>query len=118
MTNVQIESELLALKEKFEFLTSRVNLLEIIAGKESKAQLEEQEEVRRVKPKKFTQINANRKTYLCLTERQRQIFTENNPGVETEVREVELTDEQAAPYLSDPENIKQFIAKPMEGKPK
>ena len=111
MTNVQMESFLIGLGDKVEGLVSRVGLLEIIAKKESKAQLEEQEEVRRVKPKKFTQINANRKTYLCSTERQRQIFTENNPGVETEVREVELTDEQAAPYLSDPENIKQFTEK-------
>ena len=111
MTNQQLENEVDGLKEKVEGLVSRVGLLEIIAKKESAAQMEEQEEVQREKPKKFFQINAKKKTYICKTEQEKAIFMENNPGVETEVRECELTAEQAAPYQKDPDNIKQFTKK-------
>jgi hypothetical protein len=118
MTNQQMESEIENLKEKFELLKGAVDALIICAKKESTAQLEAQEEVQREKPKKFIQINANKKTYLCKTEHEKQIFTENNPGVEAEVRECELTAEQAAPYLADQDNKFQFTARPTEGEPK
>ena len=111
MTKEQMESEIEMLKERFEFLKGEVDLLKIIAKKGSTAQLEAQEEDQRVKPKKFIQINANKKIHLCKTEQEKTIFLENNPGVETEIRELEMTAEQAAPYLNDPENIKQFTKK-------
>lgn len=117
MTKEQMESDLIQLGEKLENLAGKVGLLEILIKK----QAEEMTMMINKQPaeppppanlmKKFIQINANGKTYLCSTAREEQIFSENNPGVETERFNLELTAEQADRYLNDPENKKQFIKK-------
>ena len=60
------------------------------------------------KTKKVVQINANGKSYFCTTNQEQQIFSENNPDVETETFTLELPVAVANGYLNDPENKKQF----------
>ncbi len=51
------------------------------------------------------------KKYFCITPEEQQVFSENNPGVETETFKVELPVFIANRYLNDPENKKQFTVK-------
>lgn len=108
LTKEQIESELESLKERFEFLKSKVDLLEILAKSRVAAPSPEAQIEPMVKVK---QINAGGKRYFCKTIQEQQIFAENNPGVKTESFDIELQSETAKGYLEDPENIKQFTKK-------
>ena len=92
------------INERINGLANRVELLEIIA----KSQPATQPESRPESMKKVIQINARGKTYFCATNQEQQIFTQNNPGVETETFNIELTSDVADRYLNDPENKKQF----------
>lgn len=104
------KQELLAVQvagnqERLNDLENRVELLEIIAKKEtSGVQIDEPE----LLTKKVIQINAKGKKYFCLTPLEQQVFTENNPGVKTETYSLELPAFVADGYLDDPENKKQF----------
>lgn len=49
--------------------------------------------------------------YFCQTKEQEQTFKENNPGVRTEMFEIQLLKSTAIKYLNNPENIKQFTKK-------
>lgn len=51
--------------------------------------------------------------YFCQTKEQEQAFKENNPGIRTEMFEIQLLKSTAIKYLNDPENIKQFT-RPIE----
>jgi len=116
------------IQEKLKDLENRVQLLEIIAKKQA---LETQPETQQNEMKKVIQINTKPKlskpnynnkgeliakaeiiergrTYFCSTPQEQHIFTENNPGVETESFTVELPVISADKYLNDPENKKQF----------
>lgn len=58
--------------------------------------------------------------YFCQTREQEQAFKENNPGIRTEMFEIQLLKSTAIKYLNDPENIKQFtrpVEEPVETKP-
>lgn len=66
---------------------------------------------------KITEIIAYRKSkdgpginraYFCKTKEEECIFSENNPGVETETFSIELLTSTARKYLDDPENKRQF----------
>lgn len=120
MTKEEMESDLIRLGEKVEDLAAKVGLLEILIRKQAEEMTMMINKQPKEKPqpenlmKKYIQINANHKTYLCSTAREQQIFSENNPGVETESFNIELTAEQAERYLNDPENKKQFIKRKKE----
>lgn len=117
MTEKQMESDLIRLGETVKGLVDKVGLLDILIRKQAEemTMMVNKQPVESPQPenltKKFIQINANHKTYLCSTAREQQIFSENNPGVEMESFNIELTAEQADRYLKDPENKKQFIKK-------
>lgn len=96
------------IQEKLAALENRIELLEIIAKKGTpEIQQETQREVQQ-ETKKLIQINAKGKKYFCRNRQEQQLFKQNNPGVETEVFEVELAIPTADAYLDDPENKKQF----------
>ena len=107
MTNQQLENEVENLKEKFEMLKGKVELLEILAKQPAVPKVEEVQ----IKLVKVKQINANGKSYFCKTQQEQQVFAENNPGVKTESFDIELQEATAEKYLNDPENIKQFTKK-------
>jgi hypothetical protein len=61
--------------------------------------------------KDVIEIIAGKRIYFCETSEEQQIFSENNPGVETETFHIELLVPTADKYLNDPENKKQFTSK-------
>ena len=95
------------INERIKGLVNRVELLEIVA----KAQSQSVPQSESTSIKKVIQINAKGKTYFCTTSQEQQIFTENNPGVETETFNIELPPTVADRYLNNPENKKQFTKK-------
>ncbi len=98
------------LEARCDDLTSKVELLTIIAKKaDSTEQRDEQE-----KSRKVTQINMGGKTYICETAAEVAIFAENNPGVVTDTYHLELPNHIIEGYLNDPENKKQFTRKEKE----
>jgi len=107
MTKEQLESEVEMLKERFEFLKSKVDLLEILA-KNTKAPPQQENVLPPVK--KVIQINTkDGKTYFCSTPEQQQIFEENYPGAKAESFNIELAAGTADKYLE--ESKKHFTKK-------
>jgi hypothetical protein len=100
----KLESEVENLKEKFELLKSKVDLLEILAKQPKAAPVEEGQ----IKLVKLKQINIGGKKYFCKTIAEQQAFVENHPGAKTESFDIEVQVETAEKYLADPENMKQF----------
>ncbi len=95
------------LEARVDELTSKVDLLTIIAKKaDSAGQQDEQQ-----KSRKVTQINAGGKKYICETAEEETIFRENNPGMAIETYHIELPNHIIEGYLNDPENKKQFTKK-------
>jgi hypothetical protein len=54
------------------------------------------------------QINAKGRKYFCTTRQEQEAFAANNPNVEMEIFNIELSAAAAKKYLNDPENKKQF----------
>lgn len=94
------------IQEKLDNLENRVQLLEVIAKKQLTELEPLVDEV-----KKVIQINAKGKTYFCTTSQEQYIFSQNNPGVETETFNIELPVSLANEYLNKPENKEQFTKK-------
>ncbi len=95
------------LEARVDELTSKVDLLAIIAKKaDSAGQQDEQQ-----KSRKVTQINMGGKKYICETAAEEAIFAENNPGAKTESYHLELPNHIIEGYLNDPENKKQITRK-------
>ncbi len=95
------------LEARVDELTSKVELLEIIAKKTDSAEQQDEQERQR----KVTQINMGGKKYICETAAEVAIFAENNPGVKTDTYHIELPNHIIQGYLDDPENKKQFTRK-------
>lgn len=94
------------IQEKLRSLENRIEMLEILAKKQTQENSESQEMETRLK--KVIQINADGKRFFCTTPQEQQIFIENNPGVRMETFNIELLEYTANEYLNDPENKKQF----------
>ena len=114
MTKEQMESELLALQERFEFLKGKVDLLEILVKKQSELTTviaQKRPEESSVPPvKKVIQINTkDGKSYFCETAQEQQIFEENYPDAKAESFNVELARATADEYLT--ESKKHFTKK-------
>lgn len=118
------------IEEKLDGLENRVQLLEIIAKKQMVAEVQPELDAM----KKVIQINTlpklskprynNKgeliakaaviepgKSYFCTTPQEQHIFSENNPGVETESFNIDLPVSTANEYLNNPENKRQFTMK-------
>ena len=91
---------------------SETNELEILRRRVKELELDAEQPTTRGH-KRVIQIIAGKKIYFCKTSEEELIFSENNPGVETETFHIELLNSTAERYLNDPENKKQF-AKPVE----
>lgn len=127
MTKEQMESELENLKEKFELLAGKVELLEIIAKQPVAPKVEESPTVKlvkliqiNVKPKYVydktkgittTRMTEKGRSYFCRTPDEQLIFNENNPGADTETFTIEVQEAVAKKYLEDPDNKAQFEKK-------
>ena len=78
-------------------------------------EIEQDENVARgcVKIKEIIAYRKNKvgEAYFCQTKEQEQTFKENNPGVRTEMFEIQLLKSTAIKYLNNPENKKQFTKK-------
>ena len=113
MTNVQMESKVEMLEEKFEFLKGKVDLLEILVKKQSELTtvIANKQPDPSVPPvKKVIQINTkDGKEYFCETAQEQLIFEENYPGAKAESFNVELARETADKYLN--ESKKHFTKK-------
>lgn len=116
---------------RLDNIENRVELLEVIAKKQltevpEETQKQEMKKVIQIntKPKLSKPLHDNKgnltkgveviehgKKYYCTTPQEQKIFTENNPDVETESFNIELSVADANKYLNDPENKKEFTRK-------
>ena len=95
------------LEARIDELTSKVELLEIIAKKTDSADQQDEQQ----KSRKVTQINMGGKKYICETAAEEAIFREKNAGAAIETYHLELPNHIIEGYLNDPENKKQFAKK-------
>jgi hypothetical protein len=89
---------------------SEMNELEMLKRRVKELELDAEQPTTRGH-KRVIQIIAGKEIYFCRTPEEQMIFSENNPGVETETFNIELLNSTAEKYLNDPENKKQFMKK-------
>lgn len=93
---------------------SETNELEMLRRRVKELELDAEQPTTRGH-KRVIQIIAGKKIYFCRTSEEEMVFSENNPGVETETFHIELLNSTAEKYLNDPKNRKQFT-RPVEEK--
>ena len=79
---------------------SETNELEMLRRRVKELELDAEQPTTRGH-KRVIQIIAGKKIYFCRTSEEEMIFSENNPGVETETFHIELLNSTAEKYLNE-----------------